>query len=234
MLFQNTPQSLTIDEISQGLSIPKSTAYRYVRILCDREFLERISDASYRLGVSSLMLSQTALRSNRDVRLVALPGMKRLAERFGESVSLMRINNRQVVCVESIEGQQALRVSMERGRVQALHAGASSKLLLAHLPDEEWENYLEFPLTRFTDTTITDFQELTQELKRIRQQGYSVSDGEIDMGAKAVAVPLFDRWGKVVAALSIEAPALRVKNDTVQQYVTELRTEAGNIQQEML
>jgi DNA-binding IclR family transcriptional regulator len=234
VLFQNTPQNLAIDEISQSMSIPKSTAYRYVRILCEREFLERTSDANYRLGVSSLMLSQAALKSNRDVRLVALAGMKRLSEKFGESVSLMRINNHQVVCVESIEGRQALRVSIERGRVQALHAGASSKLLLAHLPEEEWENLLDFPLKRFTDTTITDFRELADELRHICQVGYSVSDGEIDLGAKAVAVPLLDRWGKVVAALSIEAPALRIDDQLIQQFINALREESGLIQQEML
>lgn len=229
LLFQDGKERKSIDEISQALGLPKSTAYRLVRILQKSGLLEKAGSAHYELGVTFLRLSRVALNSNRDIRLMALPGMKRIAEAVAESVSLMRLMNRQVVCIESIEGQHALRVSIEQGRTQLLHAGASSRVLLAHLPEGEWPDYLEFPLKRFTETTITDYDALRTNLFQVRRDGHAISDGEIDIGARAVAVPLFNNRDEVVAALSIEAPAMRMPDDTARRYIQLLQQEAAHI-----
>ncbi len=229
LLFQDGKERKSIDEISQALDLPKSTAYRLVRILQESGLLEKAGSAHYQLGVTFLKLSRVALNSNRDIRLMALPGMKRVAEAVAESVSLMRLMNRQVVCIESIEGQHALRVSIEQGRTQLLHAGASSRVLLAHLPESEWPDYLEFPLRRFTETTITDFDALRANLRQVRRDGYTISNGEIDIGARAVAVPLFNSRDEVVAALSIEAPAMRMPDETARRYIELLQQEAAHI-----
>jgi len=149
-----------------------------------------------------------------------------------ESVSLMRLMNRKVVCVETIEGQYSLRVSMQQGRIQPLHAGASSRVLLAYLPEEDWEKYLEFPLQRYTDTTITDYDSLRANLYEVRRTGYAVSDGEIEIGPKAIAVPLMKNRSEVIAALSIEAPRTRMTDEVVSDYVDLLKREAASIHQE--
>ncbi len=167
------------------------------------------------------------------MRLIALPSMKRIAEETGESVSLMRRYNRRAVCIESIEGQQALRVTIERGRTQSLHAGASSKILLCAIPYDQWDEVLDPPLRRFTNTTITDLELLRTHVQAVRKQGYAVSDGEIDVGARAVAVPLADHRSEIVAALSIEAPASRMADDLVMHYVELLWREARVIQNEL-
>jgi len=205
--------------------------YRYVRALCDRGILEKNGQGYYRLGLTLLELSRAALKSNRDLRLTAFPSMQRIAEAVGESVSIMRLFNRQAVCIENIEGQHALHVRMEPGRTQPLHAGASSKVMLAYLPEDEWERSLEFPLRRFTDTTITDYAALREQLRAIRARGYATSDGEIDAGAYAVAVPLCDVHQEVVAALSIEVPTTRMNPTVRQQYIELLQREAEIIRQ---
>ncbi len=229
LLFQEQHLQLSVEDIGQLLDIPKSTVYRYVRILCEKGLLEKTGSASYQLGLTFLELSRKALASNRNIRLLALPSMKNIAEQIGESVSLMRIFNDQAICIESIEGRYALRVTIEQGRTQPLHAGASSKVLLASLPEEDWPDLLHPPLQRFTSTTITDVRALQAHLRQVRQQGYAVSDGEIDDGARAVAVPIRDRRDEVVAALSIEAPMSRMDDATVQVYVRLLRAEADVI-----
>jgi DNA-binding IclR family transcriptional regulator len=99
LLFRDQRRQISIDEISQRLDLPKSTTYRYVKILSEKGFLERAGANSYRLGLTFLELSKTALDSNRDLRLTALPSMKRVAESVGESVSLMRVFNGQVICI---------------------------------------------------------------------------------------------------------------------------------------
>jgi DNA-binding IclR family transcriptional regulator len=233
LLFRDQQEQYSVEEISQLLDIPKSTVYRYIRILYDKGLLEKVGSAEYGLGLVFFALGRKALASNREMRLIALPSMQRLAETIGESVSLMRLYNRRVVCIESIEGRKALRVTIERGRIQPLHAGASSKILLSALPDDEWEDVLNPPLQRFTSTTITDLAVLRGHIRAIRAQGYAVSDGEIDVGARAVAVPLADHRNEIVAALSIEAPASRMHDDLVAHYVDLLQHEASVIHSEL-
>lgn len=233
LLFREKRLAISVEEISQLLSLPRSSVYRYVRILGEKGFLEKTTTQEYRLGLAFLELSRHMLASNRDVRLTALPAMKRIAEQVHESVSLMRLYHRQAICIESIEGWHALRVTIERGRTQPLHAGASSKLLLAYLDENDWQEYVDLPLPRFTDNTPTDFDALKAELRMIRQQGYSVSSGEIDAGAKAIAVPLINPRGEVIAALSIEGPITRMDDDRIVAYLDILRQEADLINREL-
>ena len=141
----------------------------------------------------------------------------------------MRVVNRRAVCIESIEGSQALRVAIQRGRSQRLHAGASSKVLLANLPEGDWPLYLDFPLVRYTEATITDWDALQAELRQVREAGFAVSNGEIDIGARAVAVPLYNQLGGVVAALSVESPASRMTDDQIEWYVALLQREAESV-----
>lgn len=230
LLFNPDRNRLSIEEMSQLLNTPKSTVYRYVRILADKGFLEKSGTAHYQLGLAFIALARTAFSNNRDLRLIALPSMQRIAEQIGESVSLMRISKQQVVCIESIEGQQALRVTIEKGRIQPMHAGASSKVLLAFQNDEQWRNLLQLPLQRYTETTITDLEALATELRTIRRQGFAISNGEIEVGARAIAVPIRNALGEVIAALSIEAPHSRMDDVTVRTYVALLKHEATVIQ----
>jgi len=232
LLFKDGRESWSIDEIAQKLDLPKSTCYRLVRALQERGFLEKSGTSSYQLGITFMRLSGVALNSNRDIRLMALPSMKRIADTIRESVSLMRLMNHQVVCVESIEGQYSLRVSIQQGRIQPLHAGASSRVLLAGLPEDDWEKYLDFPLQRYTETTITDYEVLCENLYQVRRDGYAISDGEIEVGPKAVAVPLMKNRNEVIAALSIEAPRTRVTDEVLADYLQLLQREAALIHQE--
>jgi len=232
LLFRHHITTLTIEDISQQLHIPQSTVYRYMRVLSDHGFIEKSGSSSYRLGLAFLELGRTALNSNRDLKLRALPAMERIARTCGESVSLMRRFNDRVICIENIEGRYALRVAMEPGRTQPIYAGASSKLLLAYLPAEEQDQLLQTPMDRLTTTTITNADQLREELQRIRQQGFAVSDGEIDSGARAVAVPVYDGRDMVVAALSIEAPATRMDDAAVVAYRDLLLLEAKQIRRE--
>lgn len=233
LLFNEQQSEYLVEDISNITDIPPSTAYRYVRVLCDKGLLEKSSDGLYHPGPRLLELSRAARSSNRDLRLTALPSMKRIAEQIVETVTLMRIFDNHAMCIESIEGQQVVRVTIEQGRMQPLHAGASSKVLLASLDEGEWLNILDLPLKRLTPNTITDIDELRAEVDHVRTRGYAFSDGEIDLGGKAVAVPVHNRSGKVVGALSIEGPFFRMTDDVMPQYVEILKAEAHLIEAEL-
>lgn len=232
LLFKEGRELWSIDDIGQQLDLPKSTSYRLVRELQARGFLEKAGSSHYQLGIAFFKLSQVAFNSNRDIRMMAFPSMKRLAETTGESVSLMRLMNRQVVCIENIEGQRPLRVSIGQGYIQPVYSGASSRVLLAHVPEQEWEDYLEFPLQPYTDMTITDFETLQENLRTVRREGYTISNGENEVGARAIAVPVMNKRNEVVAALSIEAPATRMTDEIAARYLDLLVAEARRIRQE--
>ena len=233
LLFDNENLHISVDDMSSHLHMPVSTVYRHVRILCNNGFLEKSHNNQYCLGMTFLKLSRAAVNSNRDLRLLVLPSMQRIAQAVKESVSLMRLFNNEVICIENIEGQHALRVTIVPGRVHHLHAGASAKAILAYLPESEWKERLHFPLQRFTSSTFTDFASLSAELQKICVQGYSISDGEIDTGARAIAIPLLNRQKHVVAALSIEGPASRMDDDKIVQYRDLLMQEASIIKQQL-
>ena len=233
LLFNHATPELTVEEISQQIEMPTSTAYRYIRALGEKGFLEKTGSKSYRLGLRFLELSRVARGSNRDLRLIALPSMKRIADQIIETVSLMRIFDKNAICIESIEGQQVVRVTIEQGRLQPLYAGASSKILLAWTDEAEWETYLDQPIQRITPNTIIDLDKYKRQLREVRKNGYALSDGEIDEGGRAVAVPLCDLHGKVIAALSIEGPSFRMTDDKIARYLQLLQTEVQHIQNEM-
>jgi DNA-binding IclR family transcriptional regulator len=233
LMFDDERISLTIEDIQRELNVPQSSAYRYAKTLVDKGFLHKTGVASYQLGAVLVRMSKRVLQSDRILRSHAMPVMQRIAHDTRESVSLMRIMNQQVVCIASIEGQYALRVMIERGRTQPLHAGASSKVLLAHLPPRQIERVLQQQHERFTTATITDPEALRRSLTTIQQEGYALSDGEIDVGARAVAVPVFDEHGEASAALSIEAPQSRMDDEIAQHYIARLHEGAEQIRQSL-
>ncbi len=229
MLCLGRDGEVTIDAISSALEIPRSTAYRYTKTLTEKGFLHK-ADASgvYRLGRIFLGFSQM-VANDRVILLAAMPAMADLAKATGESVSLMRLINRHAVCLESIPGAHALRIAIDRGRAQPLHAGASSRVLLANQEPDTWRSYVDFPLETYTQTTITDWEALKQNLYTVRERGYAVSDGEIDVGACAIAIPLRNTFGSTIAALSIEAPGSRMNQQRVEEYIVRLQKAADCI-----
>jgi IclR family KDG regulon transcriptional repressor len=229
LLFDAAQPELSIDQISELIDAPRSTTYRYVRTLRDKGFLERADGGAFQLGPRVLELAQVA-RRKLDIGDLALPTMEEIAAATRETVLLTRLIGRSAVCIERVEGPQTVRISFERGRVQPLHAGASSKVLLAYLDEEQWDEHLMLPLERFTDQTTTNPAALKAELRQIRRKGYCVSDGEVDVGARAVAVPILDERRRVVAGLSTAGPAFRVDDDIVEQHVARLRAGAAAIQ----
>lgn len=233
LLFNTSQPELTVDKISNQTQIPLSTVYRYIRVLSEKGFLEKSGTKAYRLGLRFVELNRVAQGSNRDLRLIALPSMKRIADQIIETVSLMRLFNKYAICIESIEGQHVVRVIIEQGRLQPLYTGASSKVLLAGIDESEWDSYLDNSLEPITDNTITDIDVYKKEVRLTRERGYGTSDGEIDNGGRAVAVPLYDRFGKVLAALSVEGPSFRMTDDKLKDYLALLLEEAETIRHQL-
>jgi len=149
-----------------------------------------------------------------------------LVQQSGESSNLAILAGGQAICIEHEPSPSALAVTNEIGAVFALHATACGKVLVAALPPAERRKLVEADLgSGFTPRTITDLAALQLHLQLVQQQGYAVDDEERYIGARCVAAPVHGLSGKVVAAVSLSGPAMRMTLDriaTVSQQVMDI------------
>lgn len=206
--FEQPPHEYGLSELARQLGMTKNHTFRVLKTLEARGFVRR-SGERYRVGVRAFEVGQLALKQ-LDVVRVARPVLLALHERTGETVHLAILDGLEAVCVDRVESTHAVRLSAEVGRRFPLHAGACPKVLLAFLPLEAQELVLARTLTAYTRHTATEPEALRHELDQIRRDGYGVGDEDLDLGAAAVAAPIRDWSGQVVAALSVAGPLVRI------------------------
>lgn len=205
--FRQDRQELGVSAMADELGIHRSTASRLAATLEQRGFLARVpGHKTYRLGPTVGRLGMLAM-GNRDLATAARPAMESLANETGETINLATLDadGVQAVNVVQIEGKHLVGVGVWTGRRTPLHCVANGKVLLAFA-----EAKLPAKLESFTPKTITTHKALEAELEAIRKRGFATNAGEIEEGLHAVAAPVFDAYGRCVAALSVSAPAFRL------------------------
>lgn len=199
-----------LQELSQALDIPKATLFRYLFTLEQRGYVRKdAKDGAYTLGLRVLELADEAL-GRLTVHEAALPGMRELLYRFRETVNLGVHEGKEVVYVEILESPQSFKMSAHVGGRDYLHTTSIGKAILAFLPQKQVHRLLEETgLPARTQNSITSLPELEQELALTRERGYAIDNEENENGARCVGAPIFDRSGRVIAALSITGLAMR-------------------------
>lgn len=228
--FTRDKTSWSLSELSLRLGLPKSTLHRFLVGLEGHGILRRdAKDSQWRLGHQLFIWGSQAVEST-GLRQVAAAVMRELADKTGETILLTQYYNGDVVCIDKVETSHSVRLTADIGAVRPPHAGASSKVLMAFLPDAEVQAIIrEQGLPRLCDRTITDPVELQHELRIIRERGYAESHEETDRGAWGIATPIRDWRGQVVAALGIAGPTVRFNEQQTKEYVRLLCDAAGRI-----
>ena len=211
---------LGVREIARQLEMSASTVGRLLASLNTLGLLSQDpSSRLYRLGPKMMGYSMVYTVS-LDIRASARPMLEELFRLTNETVSLYVLAGDQRICADCIESSERLRVVVRAGEHMPLHAGSSGKALLAFMPPEDAERILSKPLQAMTTRTITDRVSILEDLKAIREKGYAVSHGERFEDVIGVAAPVFDRTGKVVAALNVAGPGMRFTDACVEKYRT--------------
>jgi DNA-binding IclR family transcriptional regulator len=216
--FNQDEPVLTLTEISRRITLPKSTTYRFLEAMESQGMITREANGrGYKLGYQLIhwgMLSQSAI----DLRAEALPIMRTLTDKTGEtSILSIRVGNAGI-WIEVYESRQPVRLTMRVGEMLKLHAGASSKVLWAFLPEAQIDSLLgEIELTPILPNTITDPDKMREELRVIRERGYATSFEETDRGAMGIAAPVFDHRHETIAGIGIAAPISRVPQERVDE-----------------
>jgi IclR family acetate operon transcriptional repressor len=223
-----------VGELSHELGLHKSTVSRLMATLERGGLLARDSESKrYRLGIGLIGLA-TQVVSALDVREVARPFLRQLADDCQESVNLVVLDGDQVINLDQfIPPRRQVKNIGRVGRRMCAHCCAAGKVLLAYLHERELDEILGPELERFTPATITDPMVLRQELARVRTQGFAVACEELEKGLNVVAAPLRDHTGQVIAAASVAGPAYRMPVDILPHLAAQLCQLAAQISEQL-
>lgn len=209
LMVISTEPHLGVSEIARKLGASRQRIFRMLKNLELRGMVERSQDGkSYHLGYQALLVGNAARRQIDLVRL-AEPVLAEVGSQVAETVQLRICDGLETFCLAKWEPEREIRVNAQLGRRRPLHTG-SGKIFLAHMPDHQRAAYLAKPLHAYTANTLTDHQQLNACLAAIRQDGFNISRGEVSEDLLSLSAPVFNAEAKVIAAISISAPAIRV------------------------
>lgn len=210
LLLVGQSPGLGVTELAARSGNTKARTFRLLFTLEQRNFvIRRDPGPCYFLDVQALYIGVAAQEQIELVRK-ARQHLLALGKSCNENVQLRVRDGMECVCVDHWQSLHPVKSKSGAGSRRRLHAGASCKLLLAFAPQEIRHTLLGADLPRYTASTITQRSRLTQELNHIRTEGYAISDGEITEGISAIAAPILNTDGEVIAALSLSGPAQRI------------------------
>jgi len=202
-LFNETTEQLTASEIAALLDTTPATLYPTLHTLVAHDYLTRDDQKRFRLGLKLLERSGQVL-AQFDVRRIAQAHLRKLARSRQVTADLAILYGNEVLYLEREAGHPAAVLSAVVGRRVPLHCTSLGKVLLAFLPDAERDDLVHsLPFDSYTTNTITDPEQLIEELKTTRQRGYALDIEEFHFGTACVGAPIRHHGGAVVAAISL-------------------------------
>ncbi|WP_424767027.1 IclR family transcriptional regulator [Paenibacillus sp. sgz302251] len=201
-------------EIAEHVGLHKSTVHRMLATLEDKGFIERDRATDrYHLGLKVWELSANLSRTD-DQASIWLPELERLRDQLGETVSIYVRDGAERIRIQAVQSNQPVRRVAPVGVRLPLYAGASSKVLIAYADPAAQESILGDPAWLYAN----DLDQYKKQLEEICLNGYATSFEEREPGAAALSAPIFDRTGKIAAALSVSGPASRLTMKTMNEY----------------
>ena len=203
--LNHQPAGQSVRQLTEKLKQPRTTIYRILNTLQRHEMVRRDDAGSYHLGIRLLHLASHVASKATDFDLASLsqPFLDRLAAELGEGVKLSVMDGEGVIVLAAARGRREYSLTVTPGQRLPVHAGAASKVLLAHLPVAEIEAWLSQPLLAYTPKTIADPKRLRSELLRVKRLGWARDKGENAVSIHAFAAPVTRLGGAVIAALSV-------------------------------
>ena len=213
-----------VTALANELDMGKSAVHNHLSTLEKHGYVVKDDDAkTYRLSLKFLDIGGQ-IRSEIDVYKVAEPKVEELAEKSGELVHLVVEEDGKGVYICRSKGEQAVDLDTYIGCRHHMHSTAFGKAILSHLPRERVDEIIDrHGLPAVTPRTITDRDELYEELERTRERGFAVDDEERLEGLRCIAAPIrFD--SDVIGAISVSGPTARIDDDwESNEFVSELQ-----------
>lgn len=211
--FDAEHSELTLSEVSRRAEISPAAARRFLRTLEALGYV-RSDDRRFALTPRVLELGFSYL-SALSLPETMQPHLEGLSREVDESVSAAVLAGTEIVYVARVPTRRIMSVGITIGTRFPAATTSMGRVLLAELPETRVRAMLaEHPPEALTERTITDVDAVIDELARVREQGWAIVDGELELGLRSLAVPVRGRDGKVAASLNVSTSATR---DSVEQ-----------------
>ena len=227
--------SIGIRELSARTGFPPATVHRMTSTLVERRYLKQDA-VSKRLSLSLQFLELgTRVQQHFSLTAIARPHLENLLAETHESVNLAVQDGDHMAYLDHIRSDHSmLQLFTKPGARVPLYCTGVGKMFLSQWSPSEVEKYLvRTSLIPHTPHTLVDRQKLLQELERIRKQGYSVDNEEMEKGVRCVAALVLDHQGKPAGAVSISGAAMRIESRKIQIFTRSLQACSQAISKEM-
>jgi len=218
-----------VTEVARELDVHKSTASRLLAALDRHELVAQdTARGKFRLGVGIVRLAGAASQK-LDLVQESRPVCRALAQQVGETVNLAILSGRDALYLDQAAGPAALSPHNWAGQRIPLHATSDGKVLLAYLPEAELAACLTPPLARFTERTITAVEDFPALLAEVRRRGFATAAEEFEAGLTAIAAPVRNAEGTVVASVSASGPSFRIPAGRIPALADAVRRAADEV-----
>lgn len=227
--FHDEVDELGVTELSKRLQLHKNNVFRLLATLESRGYIEQNKvTENYRLGLKTLELGQTFVKQMGLLRQ-SRPILEEVVRECNETSYVAILKDFNIIYLDVVETDLTVRVVPRVGSRLPSYCTAAGKVQIAHLSDEEIDEY--FPtreLKPLTANTITDREELKKQLKQVAEQGYAIDDEELDVGVRCVSAPIRDYTRRIVGALSISGPAMRLSLERLEKELIPLAIKSAD------
>ena len=213
-------EAVALKKIAATTGLHPSTAHRILNDLVLGRYVERVDSGMYQLGMRLLELG-SLVRGRLSVREAALEPMHLLHKLTGQTVNLSVQQGDEIVYVDRAWSERSgMQVVRAIGGRAPLHLTSTGKLFLSAQEPRQVRAYVtRTGLAGSTRNSLTSFEDLDRELALVRRHGYARDNEELEMGVRCVGAGIYDDSGKLIAGLSISAPAQRLQDGWVKQLV---------------
>ena len=225
-----SPKSPGFTMIQQALDIPKSSLSYLMQELVQQEYLQFDSDMKvYYPGLQLIRIGASCI-NNSNLSDELWRGAKQLSEELGETAHAVILEDRFVIFVAKCRGATEVSAISNIGFRLAAHATAGGKMLLSSLTDEELaRRFRDAELEKYTEFTNTNYEELKMELREIGKNGYATDDQANVAGGFCVAAPIYDKTGKMIAAISVSVLVTKITDEYLQFLIRKVQAAAKNV-----
>ncbi len=202
--FYDSNRTLSLDEIVEHTGYKKTSCFRILKTMLNLEILEQDSKKKdYQFGSRLVLIGLAALKS-MSLHKISLPILQKLRDECRETVNLSILNGKEILYVERLMSNYIVNLNVNVGDRLPINCTSMGKAILAFLPENKTEKILDEPnFVSKTKKSITDITTFKKELSKIKIKGYAINDEELEKGLRAVAAPIFNHTGEVVAATNI-------------------------------
>ncbi|WP_392562947.1 DNA-binding transcriptional regulator KdgR [Orbus sturtevantii] len=225
-------KEIAISELSNKVMMPKSTAYRFLQTMKSLGYVNQENDSDkYSLNLKLLDLGNRVL-DHQNFLAIADSEMRKLRDKTKETIHLAVREGEQIIYINKVASEQySLCLTSKIGNQANVYASGLGKILLAWLDDESKNEIIDhLNFIQFTPKTIMSKEAFLAELDKVKQCGYGKDDEESELGLRCFSVPIYNRLGNIIAALSLSTSIFRCNTaEDEQKLIDELNKTAAKI-----